>query len=318
MASLKRNVANQVIFFGLFEAAAGAGGTPHVGGVFTASTWVTIDNGVQSLTAGTFAELGNGQYSYAPTQAETNGISIGFLITVLGNTALGVYLQFFTDTVDGNGLPQVDVQDWAGSAVSAAVSGIPEVDVRYVNGHATTIDANNLLNVNVQDYRGSAALATPTVNVTNWADSAVSAAVSGIPEVDIRYVVGGIATVDSNSLLNVNVQDYLGSAAPATPNVNVVSVAASASNIKKGQALNSFKFVMINTATNQPQAGLTVTATRSIDGSGFAPCSGGVSEISGGWYSINLAGSDMMGNVIALNFTAPGANATNIELITQP
>ena len=201
MASLKKNVAGQLIFFGLNQ----SNGAPRIGAVFTSSAWVTVDGGAQAGFAGVFAELGHGQYSYAPTQAETNGSAVSLQMVVSGANALNVSL--FTDNID-------------------PVSGLVSTSVGAVQG--------------------------------------------------------------------------------------------AASNIKKNQTLNNFKFVMINSATNQPLTGAAVSGFRSIDGNPFAPCAGSVSEIGNGWYTINLFASDLNGNVISLNLTALNANPTNIELITQP
>ena len=61
---------------------------------FTSLAWVTKDN-AQAGFAGTFTTLGNGQYNYAPTQAETNCTDFGLLVTVSG--AIPVNLDFHTD-----------------------------------------------------------------------------------------------------------------------------------------------------------------------------------------------------------------------------
>lgn len=90
------------------------------------------------------------------------------------------------------------------------------------------------------------------------------------------------------------------------------------SNVKKNQALNSFPFIMYNSTTNAPMSGLTVTATRSIDGAAFAACANSASEIGNGNYVINLANTDLNGNCIMLQFTATGANTTFLGVVTQP
>ena len=64
------------------------------------------------------------------------------------------------------------------------------------------------------------------------------------------------------------------------------------SNIKKNQALSGFTFLMTNSVTHVPSTTLTVTAQRSLNGAGFAPCANAVSELSNGIYSINLAATD--------------------------
>ncbi len=91
------------------------------------------------------------------------------------------------------------------------------------------------------------------------------------------------------------------------------------SRITKNVALNNFMFLMIDSADHiTGKTGLTVTAQRSIDGAAFASCANAVSEVSNGIYKINLAAADLNGNVITLLFTATGADARLITIVTQP
>lgn len=76
--SLQKNVAGQNFTFGLINSSTGAALT---GVAASISIFVTIDGGAQSAAAGSITETGNGEYNYAPTQGETNGNEIGFLVT---------------------------------------------------------------------------------------------------------------------------------------------------------------------------------------------------------------------------------------------
>jgi hypothetical protein len=96
-----------------------------------------------------------------------------------------------------------------------------------------------------------------------------------------------------------------------------VSIAASQIFIKKNTQLTAFTFVMTDSTNHAPATGLTVTATRSIDGGAFAGCANSVTEISGGFYKITLAASDLNGTVIALRFTAAAADDKDLTIITQ-
>jgi hypothetical protein len=89
------------------------------------------------------------------------------------------------------------------------------------------------------------------------------------------------------------------------------------SNTVTNVALNNFEFVMVD-STGAPRTGLTVAATRSIDGGVLASCANAVSEVSSGIYKINLATSDLNGSVITLRFTATGAQDRLITVITTP
>jgi hypothetical protein len=89
------------------------------------------------------------------------------------------------------------------------------------------------------------------------------------------------------------------------------------SNVKKN-AQTMISFVMTDSTTNAPKTGLTVTATRSLDGGTFAACANAPVEISNGWYTLTLAASDMNAHVVALRFTATGANDQDLTIYTQP
>jgi hypothetical protein len=132
MASLKQNVASQNLTFCLVVAASGAADSTGTG----LAGRVTIDNGAQAATVGTFTNKGNGQYNYAPTQAETNGVDVGFLFTATGD--IPVNIDFHTDLVDAGGNLQTDVVKWNGTVVATpATAGIPDVNVKNINNNAT-------------------------------------------------------------------------------------------------------------------------------------------------------------------------------------
>jgi hypothetical protein len=88
--------------------------------------------------------------------------------------------------------------------------------------------------------------------------------------------------------------------------------------ITKNVALSNFSFLMVDSTDHvTPKTGLTVTAERSIDGAAFAACANAVAEVGNGVYKINLAASDLNGNVITLKFTAVGADQRTITIVTQ-
>jgi hypothetical protein len=169
MASLQKNVSGQNFTFSLVNATTGAALTGA-----TVSVNVTKDNGAQASGGGTVTEKGNGQYNYAPTQAETNATDVGFLFTA--TSAIPVNYDFHPDVVDANGLLKVDTEDWKGTAVSSpATAGVPDVNAKAVNNVATTsvtavnanlgttqaitFDGNNLPEVDVEDINGNATAA---------------------------------------------------------------------------------------------------------------------------------------------------------------
>lgn len=89
--------------------------------------------------------------------------------------------------------------------------------------------------------------------------------------------------------------------------------------ISRGVALSNFPFLMVDATDGYTaETGLTITATRSIDGAAFAACANSASEIGGGTYKINLASTDLDGVTIVLKFSAAGARDRIITIITQP
>ena len=87
--------------------------------------------------------------------------------------------------------------------------------------------------------------------------------------------------------------------------------------VKKNTALAGFAFPMYDSSGNLT-TGLTVTGQRALNGGAFSNVTNAVSEISNGWYTVDLAAGDVNGNTVALRFHASGAVDTVITLITQP
>lgn len=172
---------------------------------------------------------------------------------------------------------------------------------------------------------------------TNFSSLSIDA--SG--RIDVGKTLGTAVTLDANSVLNVSSKYLAGTAltgrdigasvllssgtstgqlsiTSGVVNSNVVSVASAASNIKKNQALTTFEFPMTDSTTHAPKTGVTVTATRSLDGAAFGACANAVSEVGNGIYTINLATTDLNANVVTLRFTGSGADDRLITIVTQP
>lgn len=88
-------------------------------------------------------------------------------------------------------------------------------------------------------------------------------------------------------------------------------------DVVKNTALPAFEFPMVDGNSN-PVTGLLVTAKRSIDGGALVACANPVTEIGSGIYRIDLAASDLNGGVIGLQFTATGARAQTVTIVTRP
>jgi hypothetical protein len=84
--------------------------------------------------------------------------------------------------------------------------------------------------------------------------------------------------------------------------------------VQKNTGLNGFVFPMRDETTKALKTGLAVTAKRSLDGGAFGACMNGVSEIGLGFYAIDLHKTDLAGDVVALLFTAAGAEPTTLTI----
>lgn len=93
--SFRKNTASQVTAFQMNSATNGSavtGGTPTV--------YYTIDNGTQATGTGTSTHKGNGQWSYAPTQAETNGDHLAYTMAISGAISQTVNIYTTANLVD--------------------------------------------------------------------------------------------------------------------------------------------------------------------------------------------------------------------------
>lgn len=115
---MKKNVAGQIVSAVLVSATDGSAITAGV------SVTVTGDGGTQGAGAGTVTHEGGGEWSYAPTQAETNFDHIAFKFSATG--AIPVLVQVYTafpqtgDSFARLGAP-------AGASVSADIAAIKTV-----------------------------------------------------------------------------------------------------------------------------------------------------------------------------------------------
>lgn len=148
---------------------------------------------------------------------------------------------------------------------------------------------------------------------------------SGLEATDTLTISGELGTIDLGSPAGAVAIEIRGSYKAVT-NVGSASVnydgawrgADVANTMKKNTTLSNFMFLMTDSGTHKPKTGLTVTPTRSLDGAAFGACANSVTEVSGGWYKIDLAAADTNGDTVALRFTATDADDTNLGIVTQP
>lgn len=177
----------------------------------------------------------------------------------------------------------------------------------------------------IDSYVGSTKVATISrAGGNTWTtnpDNTSVFQIEAMPNVSVTGAVGSVTGAVGSVTGNVG-GNIVGSVASVTGNVggSVASVVAAVKTtyyIHKNTAVTAFPFVMTDSTTGAPSTGLTVTATRSLDGAAFSACANSATELSNGVYLITLATTDTNANTVMLRFTATGANDLLLSIITQ-
>jgi len=240
---LKKNTGSQNLSFCLVNATTGAALT---GATVTARR--TIDGGAQASAGGSVTELGNGQYNFAPSQADTNGDLVGYLFTA--TNAVPVNLAVRTTAADLadavrlglTALPNVAsgnsgaiITSGTGTAQLATTSG--QVLVQAGTGAGQLDFTSGVVKANVTQFGGAAgtfASGRPEVNSTHWAGTAVGTATVRADLINIA----GAAVSASTAQLGVNVVNFGGAAgtfSAGRPEVNAThwaGTAAASANVR--------------------------------------------------------------------------------------
>jgi hypothetical protein len=155
---------------------------------------------------------------------------------------------------------------------------------------------------------------------------------ASLAAIDSAHTDGGFKEVDATNMqgwyrfdvpddLFVTGADWVVVSLQATGMLDygvTLAIITNSVGIRKNTALSDFEFLMVDETDNKSgKTGLTVTATRSIDGAAFGACANSVSEVSNGIYKIDFAASDLNGDVITFRFTSSGANDTVITVRTS-
>jgi len=107
---VRKNTAGQHIAFQMNSATDGSAvtsGTPTV--------YYTIDGGTQATGGGTSTHEGNGQWSYAPAQAETNGNHVAFTMAISGAISQTVNAYPLSTDLQTTSTPTVNTTQIEGS-----------------------------------------------------------------------------------------------------------------------------------------------------------------------------------------------------------
>ena len=191
-------------------------------------------------------------------------------------------------------------------------SDILDVSVTQINGSAVSTSTAQL-GVNAVQAGGTA-----------WGSGAITAASIATDAITAAKVASDVTTEITSGLATASAVAAI-STLIGTPSASVsadiaavlAAVQATDTTYKKHAAVTSFAFYMELT-DGTPGTGLTVAGAISKDGGAFsATATADATEISAGWYKINLTQTEMNADEIALKFTATGAKQRNIKIRTQ-
>ena len=257
------------------------------------------------------------------------------------------------------GFMKADVEAWKdGTVVVVNTTGVPKVDVvQFLGGGQTVTDLKHFADTGYDPATSKVAgvvladavtvvngLAADVITATSIQDGALAAAKFAAGAFDAVWSVAarlltagtnivlakgvGVTGFNDLSAAQVNAEadtalaDYDGptNAELTTAQAAVIDGVLDGVRVSKNTALAGFTFFMRDSADGGTgKTGLTITATRSLDGAAFGACANAASEISAGWYTIDLAAADLNANVIGLNFDGgAGAFPAAFTVITQP
>ena len=195
---MRKNVASQTIAFQMTLATDGTtavtSGTPTV--------YYTVDGGTQGTGAGTSTHEGNGQWSYTPAQAETNGDHVIFTMVLATaiTQAVNVYPVSYDPTdatrLGLTALPNA-AADAAGGIVISDAGGL-DIDAKLANTNEVTVARMGALTDWVDGGRLDLLLDAIPTTAMRGTDSAALASVATearLAELDAANMPADIAAI---------------------------------------------------------------------------------------------------------------------------
>ena len=177
---------------------------------------------------------------------------------------------------------------------------------------------------------GAAAGAAPTASGTptllthaNYTDGLFEIAIDST-----GYTTGSeYAVFCTLTISSVNPAGFVGSfivrAAALTLYEVVTAIKTATDNlpsaVKKNTARRLHFYMVLASDHVTPATGLTVAATRALDGAVvFTAATGAVTEVASGWYFIDAAAGDLNGDTVAWKMTAATADPCCFSMLTEP
>jgi hypothetical protein len=232
---------------------------------------------------------------------------------------------------------ETDTQDIQGRLPAALVSGHMSSDAVAISGSTTAADnvEANVANLDatVSSRLASAGYTAPPSAATN-ASAVRTELTTELGRIDAtvssRATPAQVNTEADTALSDVGLTTTITGRIDAAVSTRSSHSAAdvwssgtrtltNGAGIKKNTALSAFMFLMVDdTDGKTPETGLTITAQRSLDGAAFGSCANSATEVSNGWYKIDLAAGDVNGDTVVLRFTGTGARTREIMIVTEP
>lgn len=227
----------------------------------------------------------------------------------------------------GDGMYKIEVPASGGASINNTAEGYgyftgiatgvlpwrsPTFEFVPANIANSLVLGTDVLDVSLVQILGSAITGTASqiaAAFTKWFNVATpTGTVNSLPDA-VPDAAGGLPISDAGGL-DLDAQ--------LTTKINQIA-ADLPQRVTKNTALAKFPFKMVDSTDHiTAETGLTVTATRSLDGAAFGACANSAAEIGSGWYYIDLDAADLNGNTVVLKFTATGADTREITIITQP
>lgn len=256
--------------------------------------------------------MGNtAMWDFSMTATEMQAAKV--MVTIADSATKAVEDSMFIIWTHGNasGQYQVDLAD-------ATAFGLSRLDAAITSRLAPTVAARTL----DVSAGGEAGVDWANVGSPTTANALTGTTIATTQKVDVEtiktnpVVNAGTITFPTTATLASTTNITAGTVTTAT---NVTAAVATTSNVKKNQALASFRFLMTDSTNHNPATGKTVTVTRGIDsGAQAAGTLSTVTEIANGEYRVDFAAADLNGNVIVLRATATGCDDTFERVVTQP
>lgn len=191
---MRKNVASQIVSAQLVSATDGSAVTSG-----TTTVYVTGDGGTQGTGGGTVTHEGQGSWSYAPTQAETNYNHIAF--TFANSSAVSVTVNVYTISFDPHDTVRLGLTALPNAAADAA-GGLPISDAGGLDLDTLIGRLDAAVSTRMATYTqptGFLAATFPTTvasptNITGGTITTVSGNVNG----SVGSVTGAVGSVTGN------------------------------------------------------------------------------------------------------------------------